>query len=61
MGKVSLEDELIKKIILFNLFAVITLLMLYRNIDLTVVLISIVFILVTTIIMIYQRSRMMKS
>jgi hypothetical protein len=61
MGKVSLEDELIKKIILFNLFAVITLLMLYRNIDLTVVLISIVFILVTTIIMIYQHSRMMKS
>jgi hypothetical protein len=61
MGKVSLEDELIKKIILFNLFAIITLLMLYRNIDLTVVLISIVFILVTTIIMIYQHSRMMKS
>ena len=61
MGKVSLEDELIKKIILFNLFAVITLLMLYRNIDLTVVLISIVFILVTTITMIYQHSRMMKS
>ena len=61
MGKASLEDELIKKIILFNLFAVITLLMLYRNIDLTVVLISIVFILVTTIIMIYQHSRMMKS
>lgn len=50
-----LENELIRKIILFNLFAIVALVMLYRNIDLVVVLISIIFALITIIIIAYKK------
>jgi len=52
---VILENELIRKIILFNLFAIVALVMLYRNIDLVVVLISIIFALITIIIIAYKK------
>ena len=50
-----LENELIRKIILFNLFAIVALVMLYRNIELVVVLISIIFALITIIIIAYKK------
>lgn len=50
-----LENELIRKIILFNLFAIVALVMLYRNIDLVMVLISIIFALITIIIIAYKK------
>jgi uncharacterized membrane protein len=52
---VILENELIRKIILFNLFAIVALVMLYRNIDLVMVLISIIFALITIIIIAYKK------
>jgi len=52
---VILENELIRKIILFNLFAIVELVMLYRNIDLVMVLISIIFALITIIIIAYKK------
>jgi ABC-type bacteriocin/lantibiotic exporter with double-glycine peptidase domain len=53
---VILENELIRKIILFNLFAIVALVMLYRNIDLVMVLISIIFALITIIIIAYKKT-----
>lgn len=50
-----LENELIRKIILFNLFAIVALVMLYRNIDLVMVLIPIIFALITIIIIAYKK------
>uniref|UniRef100_A0A7C4FB74 Uncharacterized protein n=1 Tax=Ignisphaera aggregans TaxID=334771 RepID=A0A7C4FB74_9CREN len=50
-----LENELTRKIILFNLFAIVVLVMLYRNIDLVMVLISIIFVLITIIIIAYKK------
>jgi uncharacterized membrane protein len=52
---VILENELIRKIILFNLFAIVALVMLYRNIDLVMVLIPIIFALITIIIIAYKK------
>ena len=50
-----LENELIRKIILFNLFGIVALVMLYRNIDLVMVLIPIIFALITIIIIAYKK------
>jgi len=52
---VILENELIRKIILFNLFGIVALVMLYRNIDLVMVLIPIIFALITIIIIAYKK------
>jgi hypothetical protein len=47
-----IEKELVKKILLFNVFAILTLIIVYRSLDLIVVTTLLIFIVVTTLLII---------